>query len=50
MRTQAWDEMIGLRSLVATIRRNRRVWLATGLLGLIVGQASHWCSPTSTRP
>ena len=30
-------QMIGLRSLWATIRRNRRVWLATGLLGLIVG-------------
>ncbi len=29
--------MIGLRSLWAAIRRNRRVWVATGLLGLIVG-------------
>ena len=33
----ALGQMIGLRSLWATIRRNRRVWLATGLLGLIVG-------------
>jgi hypothetical protein len=30
-------QMIGLRSLGAAIRRNRRVWLVTGLLGLIVG-------------
>ena len=30
-------QMIGLRSLWAAIRRNRRVWLVTGLLGLIVG-------------
>ena len=30
-------QMIGLRSLWAAIRRNRRVWLATGLLGLLVG-------------
>lgn len=33
----ALGQMIGLRSLWATIRRNRRVWLATGLLGLIAG-------------
>ena len=33
----ALGQMIGLRSLWATIRRNRRVWVATGLLGLIVG-------------
>jgi hypothetical protein len=33
----ALGQMIGLRSLWATIRRNRRVWLTTGLLGLIVG-------------
>ena len=29
--------MIGLRSLLATIRSRRRVWLITGLVGLIVG-------------
>jgi hypothetical protein len=33
----ALGQMIGLRSLWATIRRNRRIWVATGLLGLIVG-------------
>ena len=33
----AFGQMIGLRSLWATIRRNRRFWLTTGLLGLIVG-------------
>lgn len=30
-------QMIGLRVLWQAIRRNRRIWLATGLLGLIVG-------------
>ncbi len=34
---QGLGEMIGLRSLWTKIRRSRRVWLATGLLGLIVG-------------
>ena len=31
------DQTIGLRSLWEAVRRNRRIWLATGLLGLIVG-------------
>jgi hypothetical protein len=31
------DQTIGLRSLWGAVRRNRRIWLATGLLGLIVG-------------
>ena len=29
--------MISLRALMAAVRRNRRVWLATALLGLIAG-------------
>ena len=37
--------MIGLRSLVATIRRKRRVWLITGLVGLIVGASLHLVVP-----
>ena len=37
--------MIGLRALVATIRRKRRVWLITGLVGLIVGASLHLVVP-----
>jgi len=37
--------MIGLRSLMATIRRKRRVWLITGLVGLIVGASLHLVIP-----
>jgi capsular polysaccharide biosynthesis protein len=37
--------MIGLRALMATIRRNRRVWLITGLLGLIIGASLHLVIP-----
>ena len=33
----ALGPMIGLRSLMATLRRRRRVWLTTGLLGLLIG-------------
>lgn len=29
--------MIGLRSLMTTVQRRHRIWLATGLLGLIIG-------------
>ena len=39
------DEMIGLRSLWVAIRRNRRIWLATGLLGLIVGASLPFLLP-----
>ncbi len=37
--------MIGLRPLMATIRRKRRVWLVTGLVGLIVGASLHLVIP-----
>lgn len=37
--------MIGLRALVATVRRKRRVWLITGLVGLIVGASLHLVVP-----
>ncbi len=36
---------IGLRALMATIRRKRRVWLITGLVGLIVGASLHLVIP-----
>ena len=38
-------QMIGLRSLTAMIRRKRRVWLITGLVGLIIGASLHWVIP-----
>lgn len=41
----ALGPMIGLRSLLSTIRRNRRVWLVTGLVGLIVGASLHLVVP-----
>ena len=37
--------MIGLRALLATIGRKRRVWLITGLVGLIVGACLHLVIP-----
>jgi len=37
--------MIGLRALMATIRRKRRVWLITGLVGLTVGASLHLAIP-----
>ena len=37
--------MIDLRPLMATIRRKRRVWLVTGLVGLIVGASLHLVIP-----
>jgi len=37
--------MIGLRSLMATIRHKRRVWLITGLVGLVVGASLHLVIP-----
>ncbi len=37
--------VIGLRSVLATIRRYRRVWLITGLVGLIVGASLHLVIP-----
>ena len=37
--------MIGLRSLLTAIRRNRRIWLATGLLGLLVGASLPFVIP-----
>ena len=36
---------IGLRSLMATMRRKRRIWLITGLVGLIVGASLHFVIP-----
>jgi capsular polysaccharide biosynthesis protein len=36
---------IGLRGLMATIRRKRRIWLITGLIGLIVGASLHFVIP-----
>jgi capsular polysaccharide biosynthesis protein len=36
---------IALRALMATIRRKKRVWLITGLLGLIIGASLHWVIP-----
>jgi capsular polysaccharide biosynthesis protein len=38
-------QTIGLRALMATIRRKRRVWLITGLVGLIVGASLHLLVP-----
>lgn len=37
--------MIGLRSLMATLRRKRRVWLMTGLVGLLIGASLHFIVP-----
>ena len=37
--------MMGFRALVATIGRKRRVWLITGLVGLIVGASLHLVIP-----
>jgi capsular polysaccharide biosynthesis protein len=37
--------MIGLRALMATIRSHRRVWLMTGLVGLIIGASLHLVIP-----
>lgn len=36
---------IGLRALMATIRHKRRIWLTTGLVGLIVGASLHFVIP-----
>lgn len=41
----ALGPMIGVRSLLATIRRRRRVWLITGLVGLFVGASLHLVVP-----
>jgi capsular polysaccharide biosynthesis protein len=41
----ALGPMIGLRSLLVTIRRNRRVWLMTGLVGLLIGASLHLVIP-----
>ncbi len=37
--------MIGLRTLLATIGRKRRVWLITGLVGLVLGASLHLVIP-----
>ena len=37
--------MIGLRSLLATLGRKRRVWLTTALVGLVVGACIHLAVP-----
>ena len=39
------NPLISLRSLLATIRQKRRVWLATGLVGLILGASLHLLIP-----
>ena len=39
------NSLISLRSLLATIRQKRRVWLATGLVGLILGASLHLLIP-----
>ena len=41
----ALGPMIGLRALMVTILRNRRVWLITGLVGLIIGASLHLVIP-----
>ena len=38
--------MIGLRALLATLGRKRRVWLTTALVGLVVGACIHLAIPT----
>ena len=37
--------MIAVRSVLATVRRRRRVWLIAGLVGLIVGASIHLVIP-----
>src|ERR1700677_4501865 len=37
--------MIGLRALLATLGRKRRVWLTTALVGLVVGACIHLAIP-----
>jgi capsular polysaccharide biosynthesis protein len=39
------DQMIALRSLIAMIGRNRRIWLMTGLVGLLIGATLHLVIP-----
>ncbi len=41
----ALGPMIGLRALMVTIRSHRRVWLLTGLVGLIIGASLHLVIP-----
>jgi capsular polysaccharide biosynthesis protein len=41
----ALGPMIGLRSVMATLRHRRRVWLATGFVGLIVGASLPFVIP-----
>ena len=41
------EPVIGLRALTATIWRKRRIWLITGLVGLIVGASLHLVIPRS---
>jgi capsular polysaccharide biosynthesis protein len=41
----ALGPMIGLRALMAAIRSHRRVWLMTGLVGLIIGAGLHLVIP-----
>lgn len=41
----AMGPMIAVRSLLATVRRRRRVWLIAGLVGLIVGASLHLVIP-----
>jgi capsular polysaccharide biosynthesis protein len=36
---------IGIRALMATIRRKRRIWIITGLVGLIIGASLHFVIP-----
>ncbi len=39
------EPTIGLRALLATIWRKRRIWLITGLVGLVVGASLHVVIP-----
>jgi hypothetical protein len=41
----AQDQMIALRSLMSAIGRRRRVWLITGLIGLLIGASLHLVIP-----
>jgi capsular polysaccharide biosynthesis protein len=41
----ALGRTISLRTLTATLRRKRRLWLCTGLVGLIVGASLHFLVP-----
>ena len=41
------EPVIGLRALASTIWQKRRIWLITGLVGLIIGASLHFVIPRS---